>query len=244
MDISGLTTLKRISLKCIHRNRLSLSEYKLVFSLAISAMRDLSLFTVKESRMAWLSMDSVNCINLPSDYLSFIKLGVPIGGRLWSFTLDNGIIIPVTVSDGVETLNSDRGEGVSGVQGKFNPDGTRVPYSSGYNSTGGHNNYNFRFDLENRRLVLDNIDRTQVLLIYKSNGVSASGETLVPVIYEESILAFVEWKRSLGNKEMNWSIKNEESYYQECNKIRFLEMPSIEQLYDSVYASYRQGVKR
>ena len=246
MDISGLTTLKKIVLKSIHRKKpIDMSYYKANFGFAIDAMTQLHLFTVKENRMQWLTMDAVNCVNLPSDYLSFIKLGVPIGGRLWSFSLDNDVIIPTSMENGLETLNSDRGEGVSAVQGKFNPDGTSVPYNnSGYNSTGGHNNYNFGFDLENRRLVLDGIDRSQVLLVYKSNGVSASGDTLVPVVYSEAILSYVNWRRSEGDGNASWMQMYKNEFYEECSKIRFLESPSVEALYDAIYSTYRQTVKR
>ena len=246
MDISGVTSLKKIVLKSIHRKKpIDMSYYKTNFGFAIDAMTQLHLFTVKENRMQWLTMTDTNCVNLPSDYLSFIKLGVPIGGRLWSFSLDNDVIVPTSMENGVETLNSTRGEGVSAVQGKFNPDGTSVPYNnSGYNSTGGHNNYNFGFDLENRRLVLDGIDRSQVLLVYKSNGVSASGETLVPVVYSECIIAFINWKVAEGNGNRAWSDKYEQDYYFRSNEIRFLESPSVEQLYDAIYSTYRQGVKR
>jgi len=244
-DVSGLTTLGKVVKKAIHRGRLPLSEYKLVFGLCMDGMRDLNLYTVKGERIQWLSMTDTNCINLPSDYLSFIKLGVPIGGRLWSFSYDGSIIAPTTMSNGVETLDATKGEGVSAVQGKFNPDGTSVPYnSSGYNSTGGHNNYNFTFDLENRRLVLDGIDRTQVLLVYKSNGISASGETLLSATYEEALLSFISWKLAVGQKNMSWSQSGKQEYYEECNKLKFLESPPIEAMYDAIYSTYRQGVKR
>ena len=222
-----------------------MSEYTQSFGLAVDAMRDLRLFTVKGERVVRLQMDAVNCIQLPQDYLSFMKLCVPIKGRLWTFTYDGTMIIPQTLENGLEALDHDKGEGVSRVQGKFNADGSRNGYSHGmYNNTGGKNNYYFTFDLENRRIVLDCIDRTEVTLFYKSNGISASGQTLVSATYEEAVLAFINWKKAEGERNMSWAQANKQEYLECCNQLKFLESPSLDMLYDAMYSTYRQGVKR
>jgi hypothetical protein len=190
-------------------------------------------------------MDLVNCVSLPSDFLSLIKIGCAINGRFWSFTNDEGIIIPQTIVNGVPTLNGDLGEGQTRVEGKFNSDGSQAGWSfSAYTSSGGVNNYYLKFDYENRRIILDNIDRGDVILVYKSNGISTSGETLVPVIYEEALLSFIDWKRSLGERNMSWAQKNEQSYYEECHKLQFLESPSLTDLFDVIRSTYSQGIKR
>jgi hypothetical protein len=208
-------------------------------------MRDLKLFTVKGERVVRLQMDAINCIQIPQDYLSFMWLGVPIHGRIWTFTEDNGIIIPQTLTNGTETLNNTKGEGYSRVEGKFNADGSRNGYSKGiYNTTGGKNSYYFKFDLENRRIILDTIVRTEVTLCYKSNGISASGQTLVPVIYEEAIMAFQKWHYNEGIKNMSWAQSGKNEYLEECAKLKFLESPSLEVLYDVIRSSWKMGVKR
>ena len=233
MDTSGLTTIKRTVLKYLERNRLPMSEYIQVFGLVCSAMRELHLFTVKNSRTIKLKMDAVNCLSLPEDYLSFVKLGVPVQGRLWSFTLDNNIIVPQSLVNGLETLNQDIGEG----QGKSES-------YMGYNTTGGYNDFYMKFDLPNRRIIVNGLPRTECTLVYKSNGVSASGQTLISGTYEEAILAFVNWKRAESERNMSWCQKFEMDYNGECNKLKFLEGPTLDQIYDAIYSTYRIGPKR
>jgi len=245
MDVAGITSLNKVAKKSLLRNTLPHSKYFLIVSLLVDGMRDLNLFTVKGERIARIQMDAVNCISLPNDYLSFLKLGVPYNGRLHTFTLDESMITPMTIVDGIEVLDSTRGEGITRVDGKSNADGTRfVEGQSGYNNTGGKNEFYMKFDLPNRRIIIDGVSRTECTLMYKSNGVSATGGTLIPATYEESLLAWVDWKLSLGNKESAWSDRNEERYYQECNKVNFLESPSVKDLFDAIYSSWKQAVKR
>ena len=234
MDLSGLTTLKDIALKCIHRGKLPMSEYKLIISLIADGMRDLKLFTVKGSNVVRLRMNAINCIDLPEDYLSFLSLSVPYNGRLYTMTEDKMIVSPMTLSNGTDVLNRDKGEGYLT---------TGSVYES-YNATGGHNDFKYHVELNNRRIVIDGIPRSEVTLAYQSNGISQSGATLIPVICEPALLAFVDWMRSKGNKEAGWTERNKEDYLEECSKLKYLESPTLDVLYDVFYSSIKQGVKR
>lgn len=235
MDSLGLTTLKDIALKEIHRNRLPMSEYKLIIGLIADGMRDLKLFTMKGSNAVRLKMNIINCIELPEDYLSFISLSVPYRGRLFTMTEDKMIVSPMSISNGIDVLNKDKGEGIF----------TDSLVSESYNSGGGQNDYKYHIEVNNRRIVIDGFSRTEVTLAYKSNGISQSGATLIPSVAEESLLSWVDWKRAKGNKEALSTILNlEKDYNAECYKLQSLESPSLDALYDVFYSTLKQGVKR
>jgi len=245
MDTAGLITIKQIVLKIIHRGRLQTSDYALIKSLVVDGCKDMMLFTVKGTRTVRLQMSPVNTITLPEDYLSFVDIGMPLNGRFWPMTQDKRIIPPMTITNGVETLDSDKGEGVTRIEGKTNTDGSHVNYSPrGYSQGGGVNIYYYKIEEGNNRICIDGIGRTEVTLVYKSSGVSTSGETLIPSICEESIIYFVKWQMAEAERNMSWSVSHKQNYIEACNKVKFLQSPSLDVLYDVVYSSFKQSVKR
>jgi hypothetical protein len=184
-------------------------------------------------------MTSINTITLPEDYVSFVSLGVPYAGRLWTFTKEGRLIPPVTEEDGEAVLSNDRQEDAVLGDGGF---------IGGYGVSGGRNEYYMRIDQEHNRIILNGFSRTEVLLTYQSTGINISGETYIARMAEEAIIAFVHWKRkqhSINPKFHMWEIREAKGDYDiELEKLKHLQAPTLDEWYDAIYSAWMQAPKR
>lgn len=223
--------------KALHRANKPLSKYKLFFSFAIDGYKVLRLYSLKTVETRKMQMTTINTVDLPGDYLEFVSVGVPFKAKLWTFTRDNKLIVTTTDDCGEETLDESKGEGVE-VNDNQNV--------SSYGIKGGRNDYYFTLDEKNSRLILNGFNRTEVILKYISTGINISDVTWIPRIAEEALIAWIHWKEIENNDEApeNKVMRRERRFKEELDVLSFLQGPSIEEIMDMIYSTFRQGVKR
>lgn len=185
----------------------------------------------------WLTLTDINTVTLPPDYVSFVAIGIPYLGKLWTFTEYKMLIPPLSEEDGAPALDDDRGEDVAIT------DGGDV---SGYPVTGGRNATYYMLDEEHNRIVINGCDETEVLLYYVSTGLLMNGETYVPRKAEEALIAFVHWKMIQHDRKANNYDKEaaRRDYETEYAKLKHLQASSLEDIYDAIAQTWKQSIKR
>jgi len=207
-NTTGLRSLKDIVKKAIAVSKSDLDSYKIFFQYLTDGYRELRLHHSKRGRIqAKASVDQdLFTVDYPEDLLTLISVGIPINGEIWKLSKKHDVVTTTTTVGGNETYDTDIGEGGDILSN----------YWYGYNSLGGVNIEGYyQEDVENRRIMLKNFIGTKVWLYYTSSGTSLTGETLVPVLYEPTLVA--------------WILKEDTSY--DPNKIKL--NPHYQNLYDS-----------
>src|SRR5512133_381573 len=163
----GLMTLKQVVKSALWQAKRPPNQYKMFYELAHRAYRELRLHNVKEGvRLAKLTPDAINCVALPEDFVDFVGIGVHVDGKMWLLTSDDDMIITTTSVGGIETQNSASGEGLDILDSN----------TYGYYGRGGVNYEGYyKIDWENRRIMLNSVTRTEVILAYVSSGTNVTG---------------------------------------------------------------------
>lgn len=158
------------------------SKYTKYLKLGIRAYTNLRLNHVKEGEVVEkLSVDSdLSTVDFPDDMVDYEAIGIPIDGKLWTFTRKYGVIKTTTLSGGSETYDTDIGEGVDLLE----------DYDNDYSARGGVNDEGyFDIDYKEKRFVLKNTTATTVWLAYITSGISLDQTNqYIPKKYEEVII--------------------------------------------------------
>lgn len=214
-----------------------MGEYMRLFNFAVRIWKDLTLFHMQTVCTERLTMTSINTVELPDDYMMFISLSIPVNGQMWTFTRKDTLIIPATENCGQLELDAAEGEGV-------NIGDLRNYY--GYGLPGGRNEYYYKVDLPNNRIIINGFNRSYVILTYVGTGVKVGEETIIPKIAEEALIAGVHMLRSRRDRSipMNEKLHTEEIYDIEVEKLRMVQAPTIDEIYDVMYETMYQTIKR
>ena len=239
MDYKGITTFKSVASKFLHRTQRPLSDYKRAVALAIDGYRDIHLFSLGNVKKHKQVINDIGCIDIPDDYQMFVSLSLPFNGREWTLTKDNRLISPDAELDGVETFTDD-----SEVSEDIH----------GFYSRSGENQYYYKIEEHNRRIIINGIPRIEVTLTYVSTGISMTEETAIPKYAEEALIAFINWKfaenENIFSNSTRYSTplqtvmyrKNE--YLEALRQIDFIHASTVDQIYDAIYESWTQTPKR
>jgi hypothetical protein len=203
------------------------SEYKRYFNFAISGLRELRLLYTEDGKnIIKVEPDNVNRINFPSDMEEFIALGVPVQGKIWWLTRKNDMIPTKTVVGLDESLDSDDDEGEL----------LQNAQSNTFSSVGGINLQGYyTIDNKNREIIINNTQRTELLLAYTSSGVELSSTTYFPTKYVEALKSWISWKDIEFDKSVNEAIKDsyEKRYNRKIKDIQRIEAPSHIEILDA-----------
>jgi len=185
----------------------------------------------------WVAVNAdTQTIDFPSDYIDYEAIGMPLNGRLWTFTRDDKLIDTLTIECGAETTDADRGEGIDREQYVGNA----------YGMPGGVNETYFKEDKRNRRFILSGVNRSEVLLVYRTTGVSLTEETFIPRTYLKAIKAYLDWMMSerIDEAEVK-QIKKEGRYEYERRILRKRDRKmTMDEIKDVFYSTTGQVPKR
>jgi hypothetical protein len=224
-DTKGVKTIKQVVDGLLALKRASNGEYFRYYQMAINAYRELRLFHINERAFIKLTMDALNRVTLPDDFISFLSLSVPNNGKLYTLTRDDLIIPTKSGTAPSQTLDATDGEGVP-----INS----IAYA-GYMMRGGVNQDGYyTFDWENRQIILNGCERGEVILGYVSSGVSTTS-TYVPAQAVPAIEKFIMWNDKMYMDEAPAKIDYYKSLYdEEIDKLRMLEMPTFDEFRDEI----------
>ncbi len=196
MSSANVKTSRAVTLSNIVYNVLNdLEEYseknfKRYMQWAIRGMTQLNIHMLPSVELDYLTVTSNNTIELPDDFIRLIKLFIIYNDREWSITKDCNIPITRDEDDGSIVQYDGLKDAISVPSAVTWLDAPAKAFNVSY----------VRYDSENNRLILDGDLAGETLgVIYKSTGVSLSGETFIPVEARESLVAWVHLQRSKFN---------------------------------------------
>ena len=236
MDTKGLISLKQVVAS--YQNETgdySTSHYKRLMQLAIEGLSDLNIFYSPSIKTAYITVTDINTIDVPEDYVDYIRVGLIVDGSIWTLTKNTNIPLLRAISCG---------EDLGDTANQLSP---RQQFDWHYSFSGGTNVGMYRYDPEYRRLVLsgDLMGQTAVLE-YISSGVSCSGDTWVPREAGEVIKEYIYWKSqqrtdaAVSQKELA-----QRNYYYALHKYMELAYSfTIDEFLDAIRSGEKQTIKR
>lgn len=262
MDTKGVVNIDYIvNLALMDIDDYSLHYQKKFMQYVILGFQDLNLYVMQSVKVAYLPVDSTKkTADLPDDYITYTKIGYNNGGRITTFTLNDDLMLAHQTDDCGNPVNDN-------TMGCTNDSSATLPYfgvagyyysphyrngqwvGELYGGAGGRNaDGYYRIDKERRKIVFSSeMVQDEIILEYKSSGVSGDGSTVVPREYTEALRAYVHWQRKEYNDKVAQSEKErlKQRYWAEYEKVKDLEVSfTIEEYFDSTRSTYKLTPKR
>lgn len=238
MDTNRLVDVKKVIEDYMLQASIDRSQYHRLSAIALQGVRDLNLFKINGSKIVELPMNpKTNTVNLPSDYIRLVSIGIPYHGKMWMFTRNDSILKTTSFVGGAEILDPEDGEGEN-----INDYSKTV----GYGTTGGYNQYYYSLDETGGRIIINGFPTTNVILIYMTSGISLDGGIFIPQYAYNWMFNWLVWKDSLLDKSISIGEKQlrEENFYIENRKLQKIQMPTLHEIRDALYSTFKQTVKR
>lgn len=204
--------MKTVTLDYIVRNVIaqleesSLRRYQTYLQYGIRGMRELTLNAGNSQalKIKHIPMLANKAINLPSDYVKYMKVGLCVNGRVVVLGLDDSLCLNDNFSECGDPLEI-------AMENVDNPN--YVFFSFGYPFAGYyHNNqyvnslYGLGGGFNSRGYFRVNLDQNQIqftssvpdgdiVLEYISDGINEDGSAIVPVEATEYLINFINWQR-------------------------------------------------
>lgn len=222
-------------------------KFEYYLQLAIEGYRDINIFDCNMIRVVHLQCNSTGIYNLPSDFITYRKIGILYNGQVWTLTLNNDLALPRHECCGAQTPEQPYVDNKSAYY--FAPHYYNGSYTSGLYAVGGGVNISYyRLDLERNQLILSpNVIGKEIILEYKSTGVSMDLESMIPVTTLQAIKAYIHWRRIEFDDKipMNNKVRKQQLYDDEVTKLRLLENKfTKDEFLDMIYSTMGQSVKR
>jgi len=230
--------------------------YEKKLQLAIDGYKELRMGTLPSVKVAYLTVDAVNTIQFPYDYVDYILIGINNGGRVWTLTRNQNLILPAVqscgewVRDNLTTNSNEESQLTNQTDGyAYSEHDYRGETVAGlYAVGGGFNQAYYRIDNENRQIIFltdEGLLGMTVILEYISSGINK--DTVIPLAAVPAITAYAHWKLSMFDRQENMNTKEMMKYewINEKGKLRaFANSFTIAEFLDQKYLSLSQGIKR
>jgi len=232
-DTSRLYTLEQVVQRAfIDFDGDETGKYQKFLQLAIEGWSNLRNNVIREGRkLLKVTPNAINRITFPQDMQKFIGLGVPVGGKIYFLTEKSDLIATYTTGDdGSLSLDSTDGEGV---------DMTVKQYET-IKAVGGVNLYGYYYvDWDNDQIVISSTSRSELLLAYTTSGTDLAGETYVPTLSVQALVAYILWQDAEPNMMIPEHIvqRYEKRWLREKYKLHKADIFSADEFYD-VLMSY------
>jgi hypothetical protein len=220
----------------------TLRRYNTYFQYAVRGFRDLNLFAHAVSKFAYLNMSQNKTVDLPLDYVKYVKIGICVNGHIINLGLDETMCMKDSYDDCGNPIKEAIDRVASNDLEYFM---WRYPYNNYFNNGqyvagvfglgGGFNRFGYyKVDEENRQIRFSSeVPSVPIVLEYISDGVTPDGSATVPIEAAEALIAFIHWKRleykkgvSLG--EVDYAKRR---YLNEFNNYKFLKQSFTVQEY-------------
>ncbi len=246
----------------------NMRNYQKYLQFAIRGYRELNLTSSPAPKIVYLNMLPNKSVDLPSDYIKYVCIGIVRHGRILTLGLDDSIALGSQVSPCGDPLpialnNFDLQFGAGGgleVNGtvdlgfgfnwQFLDSFRNSQWVGGlYGVGGGFNGLGYyRIDEANNRIQFSSeVPSNQIVLEYISDGINPDGTAAVPTPAVECLINWVHWKRmefkkgsSLGEIEYA-----KQRYITTFNQMRHYNLSfSVQEYLDSLRTNVHQAPKR
>lgn len=211
-DITQYVPLKRIVSYTLDETKQSIGSFDECWTLAFRGLVDMLFDVTAEAITVRLPVLGNKTVPFPSDYLSWVKIGI---------LNENGEVSTLAINNALTTLKDTNPNRL----GKLTADITdAAPLLLGspfylnyyYNNTyqplfgvgGGLIQYGeCRVDDENNMIVLSPDFRFDSIILEYFSSPEKNGDYTVPIIAQEAIIAFIKWKSKMGTRDEYYAEK-------------------------------------
>ena len=248
---AGTTTINYVVMSVLNRLRdYSMRHYSFLEQIIIEGYTDLNLWHLDNIEVVYLRMSDAKTVDLPCDYVDYIKIGVPVNGVIRVLTHHDRMLLPRKFADGEDVGNTDAGKTKTPTGSIFFLDHFRNgQFIAGlYGIPGGIDSAYYRIDRESRTIIFTGfIARGEVVLEYISSGINLAGTTVIPREAVPALRAFAIWqliendsKVPAGEKE-----RKKAQYEEQLQAVRsFQNTFTADEYKRHVYKHTRQSPKR
>jgi hypothetical protein len=261
---AALVTIRYVVMSVLNRlGEYNLKSYKKLTQIAIEGYtEELSLFHIGNSlEVVYLHMSTAKTVNLPADFITHTKIGVPINGELRVLTQHDQILMPRNFDDtGVAVGNTDD-VNTNGTAGYvfFSEHFRNGQFVGGlYGLPGGIDEAYYRVDKEKRQIIFSgSVPRSEIVVEYISTGLKQDGSSLIPRECVDALRNYILWKmvetdmtgfmtgRAQAKTAMAEMGRRKQEFTESIAALRsFSNAFTKEELQRVIYGSARQSVKR
>lgn len=249
--IAGLVTIRQVVMAVLNRlNQYDLKSYKRLTQIAIEGYTELALWHINSLEVVYLHMSASKTVNLPSDFISYTKIGIPINGKLRVLTNKEQILLPRFFDTGEAVGNTD-GDDTEGISNAifFSDHFRSGQYIGGlFGLPGGIDTAYYRVDYENRQIVFSGTtERSEIVLEYVSSGLRADGSSLIPREAVPALRNYVIWQKDINDPRVAMNLKEmaKREYEESVEALRaFTNTFTADEYKRMVYSTARQSPRR
>lgn len=192
----GTTTINYVVMSVLNRLKdYSMRHYSFLEQICIEGYTDLNLWHLDNIEVVYLRMSDAKTVDLPPDYVDYLKIGVPMAGKLRVLTNHEKILFPREFGDGEPVGNADDDGGTQDALYFTNHFRNGQFVAGLYGLPGGIDQAWYRIDREERQIVFSgSIPRSEVVLEYISSGVGLSTSTVIPREAVPALRAYLLWQ--------------------------------------------------
>lgn len=255
----SLVSIRYVVMSILNRLQdYTMRQYKRTVQIAIEGFtEEFSLFHIGNSiEVIYLHMSTAKTVALPPDFVDYLKIGVPINGKLRVITRNDSILLPRMFDDTGEAIGNyygaaigdDTDEDLSGVI-YFSDHFRNGQFVGGlYGLPGGIDDAYYRIDYENRQIVFSgSTPRSEIVLEYIGTSLKPDGSSLIPREVVAPLRAYVLWQMVANDTRvaMNEKLRLEDQFDKAVAAMRFFKLSFTADEYKRmVYGSMHQAPKR
>jgi hypothetical protein len=250
----ALVTIRYVIMSMLNRlNDYTLKNYKRSVQIAIEGMTEQfsTYHTGVGNEVVYLHMSTAKTVNLPSDFIDYLKIGVPVNGKIRVLTKKDSIALPRVFDDTGESVgNTDSGDSEGLENAIFFSDHFKNGQFIGglFGLSGGIDDAYYRIDMENRQIVFSgSTPRSEIVLEYVSSGLKADGSSLIPREVVAPLRNYVLWQMVENDQKVAYNEKErrKREYTESVEQLRFFTTcPTKDEILRMFYSGYRQTPKR
>jgi len=233
------------------------SRRKKTLQYAILGLTDLNLYVLPSVAVQYLKQNDDFSIDLPDDFLDYIKIGIQVKDTIVTLTLNETLPFPnknklkicpnSCVDEPSVTLNGTDyflpGFGYYFAEHYRNGQYVGEMYGLG----GGLGLMSYRLNLEDRQIILSEMFNSDIVLEYKSSGIKTDGSSTIPRQAVQALRAYIHWQLIEHNDRLPANIKERKRglYLKEYDKLQYLtNLFTIDEYLDAKYQVSVQTIKR
>lgn len=232
----------------------SMHEYMRYLQWGIRGVKKFNFDILSSFKAVQIPVTATGTIDLPSDFVDYIVIGVIASGRVVTLTENRSMNMTTNVNNCGQPILTERGRNTRQVPGVFEDAGWYFfNYRNGQNlgqifGYGGiREDQGYRIDRDAGIIQFtNNMVGSDIYLEYASDGLTYTGDTLIHVHAEEALIQWIHWKRlqhkpgvavsqkEIAEKDYNKAYKNATHRMRSFTGAEFL---------DAVRRNYHQAIK-
>lgn len=243
---TGTTTITYVVMSVLNRLKdYSMRHYSFLEQVILEGYSDLNLWHLDNIEVVYLRMSDAKTIDLPSDFVDWLKIGIPMSGKLRVLTNHKQILFPRQFADGAPVGNTDDVSGATYFNDHFR-DGQFV--GGLYGMPGGADQAFYRIDKETRTIIFSgSIPRAEIVLEYISTGIKLQGTTVIPREAVSALRAWALWQIIEDDPKVSPTQKERKKmqYEEQLHALDFFQSAFTKDEYKRhVYKHSKQSTKR